>query len=190
MARYSTRDKIALLSTVYTQREIAARLGVSVRTVRRWKNEGVEPRRAPETLARETTNVHRQLRRAANKARAPLPRVPVPPKVRRVQRLDPSDPKLVRRIASDTVSYDVRNMSESDVRRVLRYLRDTGRIVRLIYKIPKGGTSLGGRDYPKGGQASTDWEADFGDFENDDIDAMMQNVYANSRRLMYIMVID
>lgn len=190
MARYSTRDKIALLSTVYTQKEIAARLRVSVRTVRRWKNEGVEPRKPPESLTRETANVHRQLRRAANKARAPLPRVPVPPKVARVQRLDPADPKLQRRIASDTVSYDVRNMTESDIRRVLRYLRDTDRIIRMIYKIPRGGTSLGGRDYPKGGQASTDWEADYGEFSNADIDGLLSQVFANSRRLLYIMVID
>lgn len=192
MKRYSVRDRVALLATRYTQKQIAEKLGVSVRTVRRWKNENVQPAR-PETLEaiRKTAEtVRRTLAREARKARAPLPKVAVPPKTARIQRLDPTDPKLVRRIDSDTVSYDVRGMSMQDIRAILRWLRDRDRIVRVIYKIPKGGTSLGGRDYLKGGQSSTEWEADFGMFTDDEIDAWMGELFAGHRRMLYIMVAD
>jgi len=42
-ARYTLREQLQQLATQYTQRQIAERLGVSERTVRRWKNEGVQP---------------------------------------------------------------------------------------------------------------------------------------------------
>jgi hypothetical protein len=81
-------------------------------------------------------------------------------------------------------------MSMQDIRAILRWLRDRDRIVRVIYKIPKGGTSLGGRDYLKGGQSSTEWEADFGMFTDDEIDAWMGDLFAGHRRMLYIMVAD
>jgi len=192
MRRYTVRDRVALLATRYTQKQIAEKLGVSVRTVRRWKNEGVTPHsvQAQAKLRSLATSVRKTLQTQARKARAPLPQVPVPPKARRVLRLDPSDPKLVRRIDSDTVSYDVRKMSEDDIRAILQWLRDRDRIVRAIYKIPKGGTSLGGRDYPKGGQSSTDWEADFGMFTDAEIDKWMGSMFAFKRSMLYIMVAD
>jgi transcriptional regulator with XRE-family HTH domain len=190
--RRTVRDKVALLATRYTQKQIAEKLGVSTRTVRRWKNENVQPARVQTEakLRSLAASVRKTLQAQARKARAPLPNVPVPPKARRVLRLDPSDPKLVRRIDSDTVSYDVRGMSMQDIRAILRWLRDRDRIVRVIYKIPKGGTSLGGRDYLKGGQSSTEWEADFGMFTDDEIDAWMGDLFAGHRRMLYIMVAD
>jgi len=202
MPRSTLAEKVAFLCTLHTQAEVARMLNASVRSVRRWKNEGVKPKRVETVRAvyQAANNARKSLQRQARKERAPLPRVAVPPRVKRVTRIDPSDPRARRRISSDTVAYDVRNMTVDQIRAILRYLRDTARIVRIIYRVPIGGTSIGGRDargrkktgrvYPKGGNASTEWERDFDMRSNAYIDELLSDVFAEHRRALYIMVVD
>lgn len=69
--RYTLREQLQQLATQHTQREIAARLGVSERTVRRWKNEGVNPsadhREAVTVLRTEASRVRRQIIRQSER---------------------------------------------------------------------------------------------------------------------------
>jgi hypothetical protein len=53
------------------------------------------------------------------------------------------------------VNYDVSTLDVRALFDFLRGLREQEARIQIIYKVPKGGTSLGGRDYPKGGRANT-----------------------------------
>lgn len=58
-------------------------------------------------------------------------------------------------VPSDWVNYNVADYDMKAVFDFVRGLRDRSDIVQLIYKVPRGGTSLGGREYRGTARAST-----------------------------------
>jgi hypothetical protein len=146
--RYSTREKILALAQRYTQREIAKRLNIGERTVRRWKNEGTEPStparagRLQVSFEREHKRVTQEQTRDARKhpGAVRLKRAKVLPRgMRRVLPVyDAKGKKTRRHRESEWINYDTAKLSVEEIHAVLVELRDAGRIVQLIYKIPKG----------------------------------------------------
>lgn len=146
--RYSTREKILALAQRYTQKEIAKRLNIGERTVRRWKNEGVEPA-TRERAGRLQRSFEREHKRVRQELERDIQRHPGAPRIeRKVKAL----PRGVRRALkvyergretgdyreSEWLNYDVSKMLPREIHAILAALRDDGRIVQLIYKIPKG----------------------------------------------------
>lgn len=158
--RYSARDNIMAVLQGRTQREAAAFLGVSERTIRRWKNEGVQPSRqhAP-VLSQGAARARKSIRDSARKIPTitPVPRIPVPPRVTRrtIHVRDIRGQPTGQMRLSDWASYDVRDMENTDIHVLLKWARDRNAVIQITYHVPKGGTSLGGRELREGGNAST-----------------------------------
>jgi hypothetical protein len=149
MLKLSTVDRILTILQTVTQNVAARILGVSDRTIRRWKNEGVEPTLPHrKTLVRESGRERSKFRRQAFRAGIKPADVPVQPPVRRQTRFDPRDPKRKRRILSDTVIYRAEKMRLEDMLHLLKYYRERqGRMdaVRLIHKLSVGHKDHTGR---------------------------------------------
>ncbi len=147
-SRFSTREKILALSQRYTQKEIAKRLGIGERTVRRWKNENVEPstkaraKRLQQDFEREHKRTAQELRRDAVKH-------PGAPRLEKRLRALPRGTRRALKVyakgretgafrESEWLNYDTSKMSVREVHALLAALRDDSRVVQLIYRIPKG----------------------------------------------------
>lgn len=160
-------DYVQQVLQTRTQKQAAEFLGIGERTLRRIKNiPGYQPRettikRVAHAGERERARVSRvrvtQKLRGRGSFRVPKLRV-IPP-VKRQTRLDPRDKRLKRRMWSDTLAFDVRKLRGADLLELLQYYRDRGVPVNIIYRVPEGGRSLGGRTYPDGGRAGTGWES-------------------------------
>lgn len=192
MAQRSLADSLVILVRKgLTVAKIAKRYGVSERTIRRWKNQGVQPntvnRRSvvPHILRDKNTEI-RRLRAVAKRSGAVFPDVPVPVVTERIQRRDALKPDTF--VDSDSVFYHVKGYSARDIFELMRLLRNEKKIVRIIYKVPKGGTSLGGREYAKGGRTSTDWERFYSEFSDDDLFGLIETV--RPERFIYIATLD
>lgn len=164
--KLSAQDRVLTLLQSRTQKEVAKKLGVSERTIRRWKNENVQPCRGYEKkLTVAASRERRSLREKAERQGFKQPDVPVPLPARRQTRIDPRDPKKERRIPSDTVIYNVEKARLSDVLALLQSYRKTGSAFRVIYQLKPGVDSSvpGGMDKGERKKAlrrhqSTAWE--------------------------------
>lgn len=151
--RYSIRDKLVTMAQAYTQREIAELIGVSPRTVRRWKNEGVQPaaylpeiQKAEKRLQRTFEREHKRVAADARRDRRAHPQAPrlekklrvLPVGHRRELNVYERGKKTGRTRKSSWINYDVRAWNIKEIHALVAALRDEGRIVQLIYKIPKG----------------------------------------------------
>lgn len=126
-------------------------VGKSVRTIRRWKNEGVEPSRArPGAIKRLQESFeleHKRVARAQARDRRAHPGAPrlekkvrvLPQGMRRALNEYVGGKRTGRLVESDWINFDVRRQSIEDIHALVRALRDDGRIVQLVYRIPKGG---------------------------------------------------
>lgn len=171
MARKRTpREQIfQLAASGLTQKQIAARLGVHARTIRKWKSGETKPdvsharklsnasERARQS-AREYVNIEREdgsTRRVREKKRAvALPRdVPIPRAVRREIR-DYRDGKWQPDYGyklSDWLNYNVKGYSVADVAAFVRGLsRSAGKsrpYIQLVYLAPVEDTNVSGTPY-------------------------------------------
>lgn len=152
-SRYSIRDKLLTLAQAMTQKQIARELGISERTVRRWKNEGVEPNRALRRVARAETKLQRSFEREHKRIVEDIRRdrrkhKGAPRIEKKVRVLPPGERQQLRvyRAGRDTgqlrtsewINYRVEALGLKEIFEIVRALRDEGRIVQLIYRIPKG----------------------------------------------------
>lgn len=181
-----TRDDVMQVLQTRTQLEAAIFLQVSERTIRRIKNDPnhkvlkstaarieknanvdrkrareIDPdelkRRADETAEREHYK-SRLPKKPRGHAKIEIPDIPVIPPVQRLTRIDPRDRKAERRMWSDVIAYDVQHTELKDVINLLYYYSRKRRAAfNIIYTVPKGGTSIGGKTYTKGGQSGTGW---------------------------------
>lgn len=195
--RLTTAERVRVLTARATMAEAAQAIGVSVRTLRRWKNEGKEPgdadtrRKLVQASTRERAKILRAGRTGSD--RYVVPPVPVAPPTHRVLWRDWNDPSGKRKIISDTIAHDIRNMTISDVQKLLRYYADRGAEIRFVYRVPIGGTSLGGKEYLKGGNASTMWKVLLPSMSEDRLlsfiyDLHPSGITSQGRRLLYMMV--
>lgn len=142
------------LSQAMTQREMARQFRVSERSIRRWKNEGVEPNkslrhirravdvRLQDEFERERKRVTKNLRE--DRRRHPgAPRIEdklgiLPPGSRRELKEYERGRDTGRTYASDWINYDVSRMTPQDILEVMKAIRDEGKLMQMIYRIPKG----------------------------------------------------
>lgn len=122
-----------------TQKEAALLLGVSDRTIRRWKNEGSIPK--PPRVRKIQTTYREEI------------------KTRRVAKQKHIDIKLSRMIGG-SYFYSVKGQSNWNMAMLLKYIAESAPqgyppLFRFIIRIPKGGSSPGGREYKQGGFYST-----------------------------------
>jgi hypothetical protein len=156
VSRTSARAKLVLLAQTYTTREIARMIGAGERSVRRWKNEGKEPRkpvvakRLQKVYAREAETVRRELRRDKIAHPSAHPKAEHLPPVRGVRRMlkerviNRKTGEAVatgREVVSSWINYDVRGWNVREIHALLVSLWEAGgnRDVQFIYEIPKGG---------------------------------------------------
>lgn len=177
--------------------EVAKLVGVSERSLRRWKNEGVQPRDAgtAQRLTKTAAEARRRVRRAGARGadRFVVPNVPVPPITKRIYWRADTDPPGKRTRRSDTISHDLRGLTIGDVLALLRYYAVRRGQIRFVYRVPKGGTSLGGREYNKAINASTGWITLTPWLSDDRLLGMMYDLHpsgttSQGRRLLYLMV--
>ena len=150
---YAPRDQLQTVLQTSTQREAAQKIGVSVRTLQRIKNDKkYKPSEDTVKLLAKAGNRERKklrtitpakARRAAQetiadehyaselpkkprgKAVYTIPEMPVVPPSQRLTRLDPRDKELKTRMWSDVIDFDVRKMSIPDIVNLLRAYRDS-----------------------------------------------------------------
>lgn len=173
-------DQLTILNERYTQRELAKKFRVSDRTIRRWKNENGAPsaahRKTQARIAKASSATRRELlaqgRSKVQDFKIPVS-VRVPPKLHRITRIDPRDPKRRRRILSDTLDADVSRLRPFDIYALLVAYRDKANRerrragFRLMVRMAEQFES-GGMVRPAGGRTMTRWE-EFNDWEDDEI---------------------
>ena len=142
-----------------TQREIAAQLGISVRTLQRAKKGETKlaaSPRAAKVLARESAKENRSRSSKASADRKKHPtalkldrrKIPAVPKVtRRKLNKYEFDPKIGRRIEtgkreSDWANYDVRGWNFREIAELVFQAWREGHPFQFIYEVPRGGKTL------------------------------------------------
>lgn len=146
---------LGLLAQGETSKAAAKRLGISERTLRRWKNEGKAPSR---DKAAKVARVFRGLEQAASKAldadrrrhkNAPklnAKKLPtVPRAIRRKLTVYKTDRKTGKRsdsgerVDSPWINYSVEGWHFSEILALLTQVWEQGFTFQFIYEIPKGG---------------------------------------------------
>ena len=144
-----------------TKSELARRLGVSRSSVTRWLAGGVPSdatrQRIGSALRRDYQRVKRTAERINRRAKAAPPEqaIPIAGKRTMINERDRYGDETGRQIPSDWVNYDV---STYDVQTIFDFLRGMAKMrrgIQIVYRVPAGGTSLGGREYTKTGRAAT-----------------------------------
>ena len=142
-----------------TQREIAAQLGISVRTLQRAKKGESSLRDSPKAaakLSRESAkeNRSRSSKAASDRRKHPTAlkldrrKIPAVPKVtRRKLNKYEFDPKIGRRIEtgkreSDWANYDVRGWNFKEIAELVFQAWREGHPFQFIYEVPRGGKTL------------------------------------------------
>lgn len=146
----SNRERLLTLLQAYTQREAASILGVSERTVRRWKNQESTPTKNLDVLQREAAKIRRRILRQPQRyeQKFHVPRTPVVPigERRSLRVYDSRGEWTGAYIESDWVNYDVRTWEPERIADLLAYLRDRGlTTIQLIYWRPAFTDSPTGR---------------------------------------------
>jgi len=179
--KYTVEENLlTLIATGYTQKALALSLGVSDRSIRKWLNEGVQPteenqrrialaakylrHRIKQSEARFTaTEIEETYNRRTGKTKTKKTRIkkaiyPLQTRVRvEGQRLLLTDPITKRKRLSNNVHYYVYMLPLKHVFELLRAMRDSRQYdyFKFVYKVPKGGTSLGGRELAKATKIAT-----------------------------------
>lgn len=128
--KYSVSEKLALLLSGATQKQVALKLGVSERTVRRWKNEDVKP------LASNARNLTKSFKSARKtKEHAPAAR-------RDLREYDQKGKWTGRYRKSDWLNYDTSFMAPKSIFNLIKRVRDKNAreeggelLVQLIMKV-------------------------------------------------------
>lgn len=139
----SVRAQVLTALQEYTQKELAAQLGVSERTIRRWKNEGVEPANPFVALAlRDEYKAEKERIRSRNRRRIPdatPPRsdVPLIGERRNLREYDSQGHFTGRHYPSDYVNYNVARLDADTIFGILQDLRDRDASIQLIYRVKR-----------------------------------------------------
>lgn len=135
--KLSVFERVMSILQFHTQKEAAVIVGVSERTIRRWKNEGVKPTLQHfDSLKLESIKIRQKARRQG------APNVAIPPRV-------------IKR--KDSLYLQVSKEKQKEQFNILKALRQQQGLVRFVIKVPKGGSSPGGREYGKVGYFSSPW---------------------------------
>lgn len=148
----STRAQVLTVLQRYSQREAADRIGVSTRTIRRWKNEGIEPRNPFVELAlrdeygRVAGSIKRRNLKTAPGAHPPDTDIPVYADRKEIVERDKRGEPTGQYTDSDWVNYNVALLNDDDIVDFLERLRKRGKgqMVNIVFHIPAG------RRYPGG----------------------------------------
>jgi transcriptional regulator with XRE-family HTH domain len=139
-----------------TQKEIAKKIGVHERTIRKWiageKRQAAERASKLQRAASSARATNRALARRETKGRQPLPRdVPIPHAMRRDLRVYRAGKWTGEYHESDWVNYDVKRWRVPDVLDFIEALRERGADLRmqiqLIYLAPKVASGDSGTPY-------------------------------------------
>lgn len=156
----TTADRVLTVLQTRTQVQAAKYLGVSERTIRRWKNEGVQPLRPHrKTLVEKSGSARHSLVRRARREGARVLGGSIPVPVERVMKLDPFDPKRKRRIVSDTLMYRIGKTSRAGILEIMKSLRGTGSLFRLVMDLKPGLPDSKGKVHRKKHRYSTAWDS-------------------------------
>lgn len=138
----SISDRIAVMRQIMPQKEVARRLGVSVRTVRRWQNENVQPRNPEQikVLVKKSNYSRQRLTRIYGKESA------LPSDIRIIKDTTAISPKIA--------PFEIKNGNVKRFFDLAKFYRDNtpATSFRLLLKTP-GGTP----DYPESKFYSTSW---------------------------------
>lgn len=149
---YSVRDRVMMLLQTMTQKQAAQKIGVSERTIRRWKNNEkwaptakapvVPTRFDDERLTRESHRERQRVQRANKRVvgtKQIVPRgVPVlPPAQRRILRVYRAGRPVPGQFrTSSWVNYDVRKLNRSSMIALLRPFAGRDYRAQFIYEAP------------------------------------------------------
>lgn len=148
---YSARERVLVLLQQRTQKEVARILGVSDRTVRRWKNESVVPvERHDAALTHESNRERRRLtihnKRLSHGKQPAMRDVPViPVGVRRALKEYKNGKFTGRFRESEWVNYSVEKLSQRDVFALVGSMRRQFLVVQFIFDANKDDPAATGR---------------------------------------------
>ena len=137
----SVRAQVLTALQEFTQKELAAQLGVSERTIRRWKNEGVQPANPFVALAlhdeyrAEKKRIQSRNRRFAPGAIPPKSEIPLIGERRQLREYDAKNQFTGKYYPSDYVNYNVVRLDYEAVFGILKDLRDRSATIQLIYRV-------------------------------------------------------
>ncbi len=142
---YTLSQQIQTLLQTHTQKQVADMYGVSDRAIRHWRDGDRQPRddNTRKGIHKDAARVRRKLIREGSYE------LDVPVQTKKIK---------------DTTYYRTRKTNEQLKFDLLKKIRDNGKrnrsrltLVRFVVRIPKGGTSPGGREFKKGGHYSTSY---------------------------------
>jgi transcriptional regulator with XRE-family HTH domain len=138
----SIRAQVLTALQEYTQKELAERLGVSTRTIRRWKRGETEPGNPFVRLAlRDEFRAERdRIRRINRRMRAPDPpevEVPLFGDRRKLVEYDSHGRDTGERYDSDWINYNVTRLDRDELFGILKVLRDRNATVQIIFRVRK-----------------------------------------------------
>jgi transcriptional regulator with XRE-family HTH domain len=137
----SIRAQVLTALQQYTQQELADRVGVSARTIRRWKRGETEPLNPFSRLALhdEYRAERKRIKRVNAKRAAPYspPDVDVPllGERRDLWLYDVHGKKTGQTYRSDWVNYNVARLDSDEIFSVLKGLRDRSATVQVIFRV-------------------------------------------------------
>lgn len=157
--------------------ELAKRVGVSERTLRRWRNQGVQPSpqkaAAVSAISRASTSVRRRKLSQSRREGLDLSKVAAPPAARRITRIDPMDPQRKARILSDTVELTKTRTTRTSWGEILSRYRDeqNRRGERAAFRglVVMHGSFESEGARRQGGPTMTEWE-EINDWEDEEIE--------------------
>jgi transcriptional regulator with XRE-family HTH domain len=147
----SVRAQVLTALQKWTQKELAARIGVSERTIRRWKNENVQPAldftrfALQDEFSLVRRAIRRRTKREAPRADPPEVHVPLLGERRELIEYDERGHDTGGHYDSDWVNYNVSRLDMNEVFDILRELRDRAATVQIIFRVkqyPEGNRQL------------------------------------------------
>jgi hypothetical protein len=149
LKRYTTRERALMLLETRTQKQAAKLLGVSDRTIRRWKNREVErpipvnEERLIARAARDRERLQREWHRAGHGIRLPpRPRITVRASRQHIKQRDIQGRETGRYRDSEWLALHVHNLNNLEIARLLMQFKDQGEFAfQVKYRVPKGGLS-------------------------------------------------
>lgn len=156
--RASTRAKLLLLAQVYTTAQISRLIGVSPRSIRRWKNESKEPSSAPrakrlqKAFTREREAVQAEGRRDRKKHPRAIKRAALLPvrgtrrklKERVIDKRTGEAKATGREVDSDWINYDVRGWNVREIHALMVQIWKSGGNLdmQFIFQMPAGSRAV------------------------------------------------
>lgn len=152
-----------------TQAQAAKALGVSVRTLQRYrKGESKPPAKVIKKAERKAAEKLKRAREGNRKRRAVIPSTKYDFQATRQTRYDPKDMQRKKRVDAKTILIDIDAAPVEYVAELVEKLQAKGvRAFRVVYMLPAGQTDYRKQKYDIDVHTSTNWAAfDSGDFDD------------------------